>query len=338
MPYFYEGEHPRQAEMNLSDADRRIIDQTLYQVMQDVDFRPFEEMTAEEINIHGQKIDELVKRYPMEAIWDRFICRGYDISRFKPIKKPKFCGNDYKKEHEYNVEGAESNKDFPEQHSTFGLYQPGYDEAIGEDRERIARIDKPNALLFGSYSFHSANEFNDYIRALNPTAQTAVVDLSMIAMDRINPDVGKIEGDVTQLPIKTNSQDIIFTNFLVNFLWGDSSGLATGQNIMKMLEEAYRALKDGGLFVMAEQNPAADAETNISSDMLSLYLLMLSLREAGFKKRETGYAKRYNSHIAKKQHDNSDTRTVLYLPIVDLWLTGGRNGFQYMIKAEKEAD
>lgn len=185
---------------------------------------------------------------------------------------------------------------------TFGLVEPGYEMIMAGEIKRLGSQSTLMACLFGSYTRHSANECDRFVRRINTQAKTTVVDLEIEGIQEARDRIWKVQGDVIQLPMAPASQDLVFTNYLLAHLYDEDSPLPTGKRIMAMLREAYYALKPGGLLVMAEHAPIAQ---NVNkSNIMTAILLATSLMRVGFKV-SSMHVVGYENHQAKARKQKS---------------------------------
>jgi len=284
--------------------------------------------------------DRLSGLYTPEMVIDHFVAGGrQDLhDKLKTADDYNRCyasfttersqmGHSEDVQHDERTNGSDS--------ATFGMYRPAYDEAIESDKERLKSVEKPHCLLLGSYSEHSANEFYDFAKSVNPESLTAVVDLGRYGISRARPEILKIQGDVINLPIKTESQDIIASNLLTPFLRNDWSIPPSGENIMATLREAYRALKPGGNLVMVEKSVAQD-RNNFQTSAMAALLLASCLGRVGFDDIMVAPAKGYPDHGAKLRDDRTQLH---YGPhrrsFFEALLYGGLSGFEFVERAKK---
>ena len=146
--------------------------------------------------------------------------------------------------------------------NTFGLYALNYMEGlatvrVGFDRYFQAHEDEEfktqhRALLLGCSSISTAQEFSDFVHALDSKAEALVTDINPLAVRLSAEAFGAkvIQSDAQRIPIESNSVDLIVTNYLVpNLIDQRGSGIDTLREVFK---EVKRALADDGRFVMVE--------------------------------------------------------------------------------------
>lgn len=314
--------------LTLSENDRVELVSTFVDIMKAVGKQPFETLSAAENKIIGKNIELLFDKFPPEAVWDQFIYFTNEYY-YNPddSSKPTFCNNSRHERHAKSIEEAErgSAKKCP---NSFGLFEPSYHLALQDSRQELQDRSDLNALLLGSYGPTSAEEFDRFMNEINPSSTNTVIDLSNEGIKRINRDMGRIQGDVTQLPIKSESQDLIFTNFLIPFLYKGEGPLPKGKFIIKMIEESARALKPKGRLVLCEGlftfnlprellNLFNDEVSEIfhrhnEMSTLTMYLLLTTLKKHGFGQRDIMYAQSYKTHrdkVAKNPEEIIERRT-----------------------------
>jgi len=293
-------------QYELSDQDRKTIGETLSGVAEKVGYRRPEEIDQETQASCAERINSLCERYPLEAIWDRLIYAGqediYGTSSDDAI--PIVSSGIGHRTHSESVNVAETHRGTSKgQPHTFGLSEPAYDSIIQSEKDGLAGKETVNAILFGSYSHHSADEFNQFMRKINSRSTVSVVDLSDVGIRGAHQGILKVVGDVMKLPIAAESQDVVATNYLMPYLTRGFDELTKGKHIMAMLREAYRCLKQGGIILLNEENVTAKREANI--DTTNLYLLAVSLQKIGFEEIKYGSGYDYETHVDKLEGNRS---------------------------------
>lgn len=137
--------------------------------------------------------------------------------------------------------------------STFGTAEPAYLELLGPKEILKLREQKdPNFLLLGSYGKYSAQEFGRFAKNINPDANVNVIDVDDMTarIIKFNPDTPQnvTVADARELPFAAESMDTVCTNDLFHFI-----ALEYDSRLKDIFMEAYRVLKKGGSFVIAEQ-------------------------------------------------------------------------------------
>ena len=301
-------ESPETTEQNLEDERARL---PLHETLENLDMRccltHFHEMSFEDRNMYTTAFDHLFELYSPEEVWDEYI-RMIDPNadpNQEPVATPKTFSMkpnaraDFAKKVDLAETGKADEKLIPH---TFGMVEPGYERIMVGEIKRLRGQNSLRACLFGSYTRHSANECDRFVRRINPQAKTVVVDLEIESIQEARDRIWKVQGDVTQLPIALSSQDIVFTNYLLAHLYDEDSLLPSGERIMAMLNEAYRALKPGGLVVMAEHAPIAQ---NVNkSNIMTAILLAISMMHVGFDV-SSMHVVGYENHQAKAKKQKS---------------------------------
>lgn len=305
--------------LTLSENDRIELISTFAEIMQVVGKEPFENIPESNNVIIGRNLELLFDKYPPEAVWDQFIYfTNEHFYNPDDSQKPTFCSNARHERHARMVEEAEngSTETCP---NSFGLFEPSYQLALQDSREELRDRPDLHALLLGSYGPTSGEEFDHFMDDINPNSTNTVINLSEEGIKRINRDMGRIQGDVTQLPIKSESQDLIFTNFLIPFLYKGEGPLPKGKFIIQMIKEAARALKPGGKLVLCEGlftfkligNSFILFEDDLSElfkarnemTTMTMYLLLTTLKRNGFGRRDIMYSQSYKTHRDKMDKD-----------------------------------
>lgn len=149
--------------------------------------------------------------------------------------------------------------------NTFGAYVLSYLDGmstVGDGFERYFQSmdytgkqgrDPHTALLLGCSSISTAQEFTDFVKALDPDAKAIVTDINPLAVKLANEveDAQAVVSDAQRIPLQDKSVDFIATNFLVQNLV-DVEG-SKEKTIVNLLKEIRRVLTDNGRFVMVEQ-------------------------------------------------------------------------------------
>lgn len=117
--------------------------------------------------------------------------------------------------------------------------------------------DQYRALLLGSSSISTADDFYRFMEAVNPKAMAIVTDIDPLAVQLAKealsgwPQEQVLQSDAQRIPLKDGSVDFIATNFLTtNLIDVEGSGLKTVENVLK---EAGRVLSPEGRLIMVEQ-------------------------------------------------------------------------------------
>lgn len=241
--------------------------------------------------IENQDIEEIldIKRFPnllLKLKPEDYLIGAYDyLSRKGRLK----CGfDDFVKSitREYSLvthnPQIHLSKDLGEQtlalNSTFGIREPSYLEALGQEELLRLRMESgQKMLLLGSYGVYSAREFRSLAEKITRDPDTTVIDIHKINIEQINKDPGNknkvIRADAKQMPFKDSSMDIIFTNDLFHFVYKESSEKDRDKNIEGIFKEAGRVLKKGGSFLICEQSYGKNC--NKKDTYLMLYELNL---------------------------------------------------------------
>jgi len=144
--------------------------------------------------------------------------------------------------------------------NTFGLYGLSYLDGLAtnpSESQRFVRKNpfndrQPTALLLGCSSITSADQFCQFIKAMNPEAQVVIADIDPLACQLARESKARvIQLDAQKIALTEMSVDFIATNFLIHHLRDRlNAGKDTLANIMK---EAARVLTRSGRIVMVEQ-------------------------------------------------------------------------------------
>jgi malonyl-CoA O-methyltransferase len=125
-------------------------------------------------------------------------------------------------------------------------------------------------------------EGSDLLKKRYPDAQVLAMDQAFTFLSdgktKQTEKIGWVNGDVTQLPLKSYTVDLIFANLLLP--WCDDFSLA--------LQELYRVLKPGGLFMFSclgpdtlQEIPAA--RNLLLPDLIDMHHIGDAVLQAGFK-------------------------------------------------------
>ncbi len=253
---------------------------------------------SEILNIENIKDDQIenilgIKRF------GKILKMGEDISTagYEYLKsKNKFSGNhkDFhlkllddiekqKNEHSYIIGSLE--KFTMANAVTFASLEPDYLELWGpKELLRLRTSSHQDMLLLGSLGFYSAREFRKFADKITPDAKTMVIDIGDIQIKLMNSDKNSknviIQGDVTNMPIKDESMDQVYTNYLFHVL-ATKRNIEKKEGVAKTINEAARVLRKGGSFIIAERS-FGRYELKEDLDQM-LYDVMLICKKAGLK-------------------------------------------------------
>ncbi len=280
-------------------------------LMESTEWGP-EEITQERQASLREELRRLIDLYPLEDVWDAFInawdptrrTARLDTSDERAV--PISATDEVQQDFSERIRAAER-ADVPpdgEEPNTFGLFEPTYQEMLQTEEPRL-RDRKFNALLLGSMSEHSADEFRQFMYSVSPKAVTVALDLGSYGLRHRNSDVIPVQADATVLPIESESQDVLCTNFLLSHLHaGDRP--PSGTKIVQMLREAYRVLDPEGVLMLVEKAPFA--RRNYGSSWYSRLLLEQSLFAVGFAGVRSDFTLSYDDHLAKRTRFNEELR------------------------------
>lgn len=120
-----------------------------------------------------------------------------------------------------------------------------------------AKKDKYSALLLGSSSITTADDFFRFIHAVNPDASATIIDINPLAVELSEqalsgkPNEQVLETDALEIPVEDGSVDFIATNYLVPNLVDNKHA---GKGILiPFFKEIRRVLSDEGRLVMVER-------------------------------------------------------------------------------------
>ena len=140
--------------------------------------------------------------------------------------------------------------------NTFGVSEPTYLELNGpEEILRLRSLDDPSLLLLGSLGQYSAREFSAFAKKINPNCIPNVID--RFATNLIDPYAGERDLNVQkanalEMPFKSNSQEQVYTNFLLHAFVNDDNSTINNASLGRLFKEVHRVLNQGGSFVMLE--------------------------------------------------------------------------------------
>jgi len=327
---------PIAQEYSLSDYDRAKINGEINSIYGSIEEQGLG-LPAEQRSSILHSLDGLFQEYSPEAIWDVFTYRGRE-NKYKNGEGGIHQG--YKRPDAYNLQEHLVNEgEVPGgvgAFMTFGIAEPAYREILEDDFNALRSIEKPHAALFGSMTHHSADEFDDFAKSINPLSVNTVVDIAPYGMAKARPSIQRVQGDVTELPLKTESQDIVFTNFLLPFLLQEGDTFTKGASIMKMLRESYRCLRHEGRLVMIEKD-VVNLDNTIGRSNFVAHMLLASLKNVGFSGYKAMYSRHYIDHRAKSEGNQSKIReaTRSLVDPVTLKKVGIAN-FAFCIKGKKK--
>jgi|GEM_PF-1562086 len=257
-----------------------------------------EQMNKQEKARQIEILHSLIVTYGAENVWDEFITHNIPDHAINILKRVQPDILESQKKQTARVELQEAGINTRGTSATFGIEEPGYQQALADELPEIAEKTNFNTLLLGAMSYHSANEFAQFSKKINERVIPTAVDMEDYSLSQADPKlVRTIKTDARNIPLPDKSQDVIFSNQLLE--WLRKEGLMpSGEVILAVLREAFRLIKDGGCLVMSEKTPSYEKE-NLTSWM-ALLLLEATLKDLGFDKISDYSELRYPNHLAKK--------------------------------------
>ena len=261
-----------------------------------------EEFTAQDRAHIVSVLESIIVRFGAENVWDGLITHDTEESHISHARSIRIDMNELQQNQTRCVESAENGDLDLQAAATFGMNEPGYINALGEERlAKIADQGRVDALLVGAMSYHSADEFGRFCHSLSKSAIPTVLDKSNFSLDGADPSlVRTLHADATQMPLSDRSQDMIFTNLLMPWLSKEGK-LPSGEIISKVFKEMARVVKDDGTVVMAEMSPTIDPDNTDS--WLTILLMEASLKDLGFRTVADHDSLLYKGQVHKKNRD-----------------------------------
>jgi len=263
-----------------------------------------EEFTAEERAHVVAILASMIVRFGAENVWDGLITHDADESHISFVRNMQLDMNTLQEMQTQCVTSAENGDPDMQASATFGMFEPGYIEAIkGDQLAKLATKGRVDSLLVGAMSYHSADEFGRLCHSLSKSAIPTVLDKSNFSLDQADPSlVRTLHADATQMPLPDKSQDMIFTNLLLPWLSKEGK-LPSGEIISKVFQEMARVVKDDGMVVMAEMSPTSIPEN--CDSWLTILLMEASLKDLGFKTVTDHETITFRGQLDKKRNDMS---------------------------------
>lgn len=193
-----------------------------------------DEVDREELELHHEMVTQ---GFIDLSIVDKYVGKIPDQRRYEETMN-------------WFIQLTEGFLDIETSFASYGLYMPDYIAALQAYQASGGNTYKHKALLVGAHTPNTVNEFAFAIRYVFPDGIPMITDPQGIRTVEASRDKTKfVFGNAVQLPFGGECLDTIHTNNLLPHI--KSAGFKEEAHI-KFFSEAIRALKPGGLLVMAE--------------------------------------------------------------------------------------